>query len=68
MVNQADVSRHLRERIEALKSRMQEHHVTENEVRTFEKVANMISGGSRSVGLASDDLIAVSFLARMSLD
>jgi len=64
MANEADVSAHLRARIEALKSKMQEHHVTESEVKAFEKVANMISDESRSVGLASDDLIAVSFLAQ----
>jgi hypothetical protein len=64
MADQADVSAHLKARIEALKSRMQENQVTENEVRAFEKVANVISRESRSIGLASDDLIAVSFLAR----
>ena len=68
MANQADVSPHLRARIEALKSKMREHRVTENEVRAFEKVAKVISSEGRSVGLASDDLIAVSFLGRMSSD
>ncbi|QPC93822.1 hypothetical protein [Mesorhizobium sp. INR15] len=56
-------SRTLGLRIADLKARMLDARITQNEMRTFQKVAAMMGGGDGSLRLDADDLIAASFVA-----
>ena len=49
--------------IAELKAKMQSAHVTENEMKAFQKVAALMGCDAGSFRLNADDLIAASFVA-----
>jgi len=60
MMNDVETSQSLETRLASLKARMRDAQVTATEMMTFQKVASIM--GDDSGRIASDDLIAASFL------
>ena len=60
MMNDVELSPALETRMADLKARMQEARITETDMKTFQKVASVMSGDSGRID--SDDLIAASFV------
>lgn len=52
-------------RVAELRTRMRDAMITENEIRTFQKVAAIMRHGEGSLRIDADDLIAASFLVEM---
>ncbi|RUW93511.1 hypothetical protein EOA19_05345 [Mesorhizobium sp. M7A.F.Ca.US.010.02.1.1] len=53
-------------RMTEIKARMQETQITEDEMKTFQKVAAIMEGGEGRIEV--DDLIAASFLTETTLN
>jgi hypothetical protein len=60
-------SRSLGMRVADLRVKMRDARITENEIKTFQKVAAIMGCGEGSLRIDADDLIAASFLVEMTV-